>query len=296
MRKEIVLPAAAIAGGAAGFFLRRWELLSAFEPDSGLSIPGMPATWALIALSAAVITLLALLCRGTGKDYYGGYDRAFCAKGNTLYMAAMVASAFLMVIPGVLLLLQVPGLYQEASLQTRGLPMLSLLPMALLALLCLASAWSIFQLGKNNYRGEGRGKYSSSLLIPSYAACMWLAVAYQSCNGDPVILDYVYQLLAIIAVVLGTYFTAGFGFERAKVFFSAFFSLAALYFILVTLADTHEPAFLLLYAAFFLYFAASAAVLLYNARHTPLGPRMPGGRRLLDQNNMKNTEELPDEG
>lgn len=296
MRKQIVLPASAIVGGAAGFFLRRWELLSAFEPDSGLPIPGMPATWALIVLSAVVVAALVLLCRGTGKDYYGGYDAAFGAKGNTLYMAVMVASAFLMAISGALLLLQAPGLYRDASSQTKGLPMLSLLPLTLLALLCLASAWSVFQLGKNNYRGEGKGKYSSSLLIPSYAACMWLIVAYQSRSGDPVILDYVYQLFAIIAAVLGSYFTAGFGFERAKVFRSAFFSLAAMYFILVTLADAHEPAFLLLYAAFFLYFAASAAALLYNADHGPLGPRMPGGRRLLDQNNMKNTEGHPDEG
>ena len=40
MRKEIVLPAATVAVGAAGFLLRRWELATAFEPDTGLHIPG----------------------------------------------------------------------------------------------------------------------------------------------------------------------------------------------------------------------------------------------------------------
>ena len=39
MRKEIVLPAATVAVGAAGFLLRRWELATAFEPDTGLHIP-----------------------------------------------------------------------------------------------------------------------------------------------------------------------------------------------------------------------------------------------------------------
>ena len=44
----------AIAGGAAGFALRRWELATAFEADTGLPIDGAPATLALIALSVVM--------------------------------------------------------------------------------------------------------------------------------------------------------------------------------------------------------------------------------------------------
>ena len=197
MRKELVLPVTAAVSGAAGFFLRRWELASAFEADTGLPIPGMPATWALIALSAAAVLALALLCRGSHRVFPGGYDEAFSARGRTLYMAGMVAAAFLMVIAGALFLMELPQLYAEAKLQTKGTPMLGLLPRALLAVLALCSGWSLFQLGKNNYRGEGQGKYSSSLLIPAYTACMWLIVAYQARSGDPIILDYVYQLLLL---------------------------------------------------------------------------------------------------
>lgn len=291
MRKEIVLPVTAIAGGAAGFFLRRWELSSAFEPGTGLPILGMPATWALAALSVAMVLLLALLCRGAGKDFTGGYDEAFRARGNTPYMMGMVAAAFLMAIAGALLLLQAPGLYRSTAGLTRGLPMLSLMPKVLLAGLSLASGWSLLRLGRNNFKGEGGGKYSSSLLIPAYAACMWLIVAYQARSGDPIILDYVYQLFAIVAAVLGAYFMAGFGFERSKVFPTALFSLAAMYFTLVTLADAHEPALTLLFAAYFLYFAASAAALLSNTAQ----PRPRGGKRLLDPG-KSDREGTPDEG
>lgn len=291
MRKEIVLPVTAIAGGAAGFFLRRWELVSAFEPDSGLPIPGMPATLALIGLSAVMAVLLVLLCRGAGKDFGGGYDEAFYALGNTPYMMGMVAAAFLMAIAGALLLLQVPGLYRSASGMTKGLPMLSLMPNVLLAGLCLASGWSLLQLGRNNFKGEGKGKYSSSLLIPAYAACMWLIAAYQARSGDPIILDYVYQLFAIVSAVLGAYFMAGFGFERGRVFPSALFSLLSMYFILVTLADTHESALMFLFAAYFLYFATSAVALLCNTASS----RGPGGKRLLNTDKLKR-EGTPDEG
>lgn len=296
MRKELVFPMTAAVGGAVGFLLRRWELASAFEPDTGLPIPGMSASTALIVLSVVVVCALALLCRGGPRSFPGGYDQAFSAVGITPYMTGMVVSAFLMAISGTLMLLELPGLYAEAQLQTAGTPMLSLLPRSLLAVLALGSAWSLLQLGKNNYKGEGNGKYSSSLLVPAYATCAWLIVAYQSRSGDPIILDYVYQLFAIICAVLGSYFMAGFAFERAKVFGATFFSLCAVYFIPITLADGHGVAFLALYIAFFLYFAASSAILLFNARQ-PLGPRMPG-KRLKGNTNTSdhNREGTPDEG
>ena len=294
MRKELVLPVTAIAGGAIGFFLRRLELATAFEPDTGLPIQGMPVTWALIALSAAVAVALLLLCLGVGKGFEGGYDQAFRARDAAPYMMGMTAGAFLTAAAGVLLLLKLPRLYAEASLETSGFPMFSLVPMVLLAVLCLCSAWSMLMLGKNNYRGEEKGKYSAWLLIPAYTCCMWLIVSYQEHSGDPIILDYVYQLFSVIAAVLGCYFLSGFGFGRSRPAAAAFFSAEAMYFALVTLADAHEPAFLLLYAGCFFYFAASSVALLYNLGR-PLGPRMPGGRRLRTDEKI-NREERPHEG
>lgn len=67
MRKELILPVTAIVGGAIGFFLRRQELLTAFEPDTGLPIEGMPVTWALIALSVVVAAVVFLLCLGWAR-------------------------------------------------------------------------------------------------------------------------------------------------------------------------------------------------------------------------------------
>lgn len=294
MRKELILPVTAIVGGAIGFFLRRQELLTAFEPDTGLPIDGMPVTWALIALSVVVAAAVLLLCLGTGRGFEGGYDEAFQARDVAPYMMGMTAGAFLSAAAGVLLVLQLPALYAQASVETGGFPMLSLVPKVLLALLCLASAWSMLMLGKNNYRGEGQGKYSAWLLIPAYTCCMWLIVSYQEHSGDPIILDYVYQLFAVIAAVLGCYFLSGFGFGRGRPAAAAFFSAEAMYFALVTLADAHEPAFLLLYAGCFFYFAASSVALLHNLGR-PLGPRMPGGRRLSTRQNT-NREERPHEG
>ena len=71
MRKEILLPAVAVAGGGVGFALRRWELATAFEADTGLPIAGAPATLALIAVSAAVAVVLLALSLGRYPGFSG---------------------------------------------------------------------------------------------------------------------------------------------------------------------------------------------------------------------------------
>ncbi|WP_286732373.1 hypothetical protein [Intestinimonas sp. UBA1698] len=284
MRKDILLPGVAVVGGAAGFLLRRWELSTAFEPDTGLPVAGAPATWALIALTVVVAAVLAVLCRDTHRVFPGGYDEAFGAPNNALYLTVLVAAAFLMAASGLLTFLLY--LRHDVTAFSR----------VLLALMSLVSAACLFVVGKNNYRMEGRGKYSAALLLPSYTCCLWLISAYQARSADPVILDYVYQLFAVIAAVLGTYFTAGFAFERAKVFRASFFSLLGVYFCLVTLADRHDVSMLLLFVAFALYLLATTVLLQYNAAR-PEGPRMP--RRLQPEDTRKteiNREGTPDEG
>lgn len=304
MRKEFLLPALALGGGLAGLALRLWELSSAFEADTGLPVSGAPATLVLAGFSAAVLLALVLLCRGTGQGFQGSYDEAFQAAGSTPYLTVMVAAAFLMAGSGVLLLAQAGGVLSEslaASVGT-GLGLSGLFQLLLsvgrellLAILALASAASLFLLGKNNYKGEGKGERSGCLLTPAYTACVWLIVSYLDHSGDPIVLDYVYQLFAVVAAVLGSYFLAGFGYQRPKGFPAAFFSLAAMYFCLVTLADRHTPAELLLYVGYFLYFAGSVHVLLAHLAR-PLGPRMPGGKRLAPTEKPLNQEETPDEG
>lgn len=269
MRKHILVPAAALVCGAIGFFLRRWELSSAFEAETGLPIPGAPASLVLIGLSAAVAAAMLVLCLGPHSQFPGGYDQAFQAPGSVPYVAAMVLSSFLLLGAGVLLILDLPTAYQEEAAQlalmhSGGSPLLAVLPRALLALLCLLSCPCILSTGQNNYRGEARGKLSLPLLLPGYVGCVWLITAYQRRAADPTQLDYIYELLAIIACLLALYFTAGFSFEKPKAARTVWASAMGIYFSAVTLADGHDLTSLLIYAAFILYLTANLAVLLLN--------------------------------
>ena len=261
MRKEILLPAIAVVGGGAGFALRRWELATAFEPDTGLPIAGAPATMALIALSVAVAAVLLALSLLGKYPRFQGYDQAVRGERNTLYALAGGLSAFLLIGAGGLMAYEfVQGINQ---LYTR----------LIVAVMAVASGACVLVTVQGNFKGTGQGKYSVPLLIPAFAFCVWLIAAYQVRAGDPVQLDYVYELFAIIAGLLGLYFIAGFSFDKGRCVPAVFFSLLGVYFSLTTLADEHDWATLALYGFTILYLLASSALLLYNAaRPAPVEP------------------------
>ena len=252
MRKEIILPAVAVVCGAVGHILRRWELATAFEAGTGLPIPGAPAALALGIFSAAAAVALALLCRGK-YPAFSGYGAAFRAGGSTLYAVMGTISAFLLLAGGVLMLAG-PALGEELVF-TR----LIAGALAVAAGLCVAVTV------RDNYRGTAPQKYNFRLLMPAYAFCVWLIAAYQVRAGDPVRQDYVYELFAIIASLLGLYSTASFSFERGRPFFTCLFSLLGVYFSLVTLADTHDLATILLCAFSIVYLLTGTVTLLHNA-------------------------------
>lgn len=299
MRKEIVLPSLAVGGGIVGLLLRRWELATAFEADTGLVTPNMPSTWALIIWSALLAAAFILLCRGKHRSFAGGYDAAFAAKGNTVYITAMVLAAFLLLASAVLNYMGIPAAYAEAVAAARagnaqGTPLFNVLPRAILGALAAVSFFCVLSTGRNNYRGEGKGKFSFPLLAPAYMGCIWLIAAYQVRAGDPVRQDYIYELFAIISSLLGLYFMAGFSFERAKVFRSSLFSLLGVYFSLVTLADGHELYVVLHYGFCILSLTANVTALLANdARPEPRARRSHSEEEISAEDSE--TEVTPDE-
>jgi len=265
MRKEFFLPALALTGGVAGFFLRRWELATAFEPGTNLPLSGVPATWALLVLSLLMAGVLLLLCSGLHFSFPDGYDQAFRCH-NPLYATFTIAAGFLLSVGGILKLMDLPSAFQahQAYQESIFRVLVSALPKLLLAFFCLAGGVCIVLTAKNNYRAEGRGTRSIRVLIPAFTCCLWLIAAYQARAADPVLIDYVYQLFAIIAILLALYSMASFSFEKAKVTRAIYFSLLGVYLSTVTLADAHTLDSLLLFAFAIVYLTTSAAVLLAN--------------------------------
>ncbi|MEG2679212.1 MAG: hypothetical protein RR949_04665 [Oscillospiraceae bacterium] len=254
MRKEFLLPGGAVALGVGGFFLRHWELRTAFEPDTGLSVSGMPATISLMCLSILVAVAAIFIAYTYRKtEFQADYDKNFYAP-HVLYFSAMVLAAVLILGAGLL------GMWQYFS------HMYTELVRFVFSILCLMMAASYFIMGGNNYKGRRQGKYSLYLLIPAFGACLWLLVSYLMQSGNPVILGYVYGTLAVVSALLSAYFVTGFAFGYCKPLCAIAFSLMGIYFGIVALAGA-DLFSALLHGSAVLYQLSNVTTLLYRTQH-----------------------------
>lgn len=260
MQKRNLPVAIALVGGAIGLFLRRWQLTTGFEPDTGLAIPGDPACTALLALSALVaLVLLALIYPQKGSR---DYDVAFDARSNELYMVCTVLAAFLLLGSGVMELLDFPMAYAQArEAEANGVWLaVALPPMRVLS--SLVGAGCTLLIGRNLYKGLGQGKESLTGLGLCLLLSVWLVTVYQRRAIDPVTQNYLYEVLCVVFALMGIYYFSGWSFQNGKLRRSLFCFTMAVYFSLVTLADPHSMADRLRFGFVLLFFAAHALLLL----------------------------------
>lgn len=234
MRKDILLPGAAAVVGVLGFGLRRWQLATAFEPETGLAIPGAPATLALIACS--VVLAAAILALVWGHRERKSWDRAFYgARGCPIYMTAMVLAAFLLLASGGLELYGYLGGAAEHAI-SGNLQLVARVLHPLRIVLCLGAFPCVLIWGRSLYRGTEGGRESLPLLELCLLYCVWLVSNYQTCAADPVVLNYIWTALAICGGLLGLYYVSSYSFQKAgcprrsvlACLMGAFFSITAM--------------------------------------------------------------------
>lgn len=266
MGKKFLPPLLALVGGGAGFALRKWQLATGFEGDTGLAVPGAPAATAAAVCSVLVVLALLLLCwRGEKKL---SWETAFAAgRQNSLAVTALILGAMLLFASGgaELVARSVNGaVFYEG--ETAFARTTSRILSALRIVLGIGALPCVFLWARALFRGEG-GKENLAVLEPCLLYCVWLISTYQTRSADPVVQDYLYEVLAIVTSLLGLYFIAGHAFGNGKPRQALFFSLAGTYFSLVTLADGYPltDSFRYLFAA--LYLTAHAALIL---NHPPV--------------------------
>lgn len=251
----ILLPAIAALSGIAGAIIRAYELKNAFDYSTGLAIPNSPPTYWLIFLSAsvAVLFIVALSCL-RAKNHLMDYEVAF--RAESVIYASIAISACL-----ILLLSAVTGFY---SIFMSGVFGTAVLPDLIMCFLAFISSFCLIGIVSGNYRGRQKKNHGTYALIPVFYMCMWIILSYRNRAADPVILDYAYEILAVIFSALGIYFASGFAFLRPGPKKTVFFSLVGAYLSIVTLADMHSLAVTLSFMFCAVYLLLNSAVLLKN--------------------------------
>lgn len=269
MRKDIVLPALAVAGGAGGFFLRRWQLASAYLPEAGLFTPGAPATYALLGLSALLV-LAFLLPLWKKPEEFGDFLPAFGCPG-TGQMTALAAAGLLLMAAGALglrdglaelrLWREFPGLYPLSK------------PAALLLAggLCIPGGLGVLLLGRMTYRGELDRAGCFLAPFPALAGLVWLFSTHLEHGTEPVLMKYVFALFAALLLTLAHYYAAGFLYGQPRPRRTAFLALTGATAGIISLAD--RPS--LFAAAAAIGFSLSALALARALLAAPWPERMP---------------------
>lgn len=228
MNKRIGLPLLTLLGGVAGFALRKWQLATAFDEETGLIIGGTGSIALLILLTIGVGVALAVLSPNRLMRGKSGYYEAFCAKDCIVYSMGSMIAIVATLVAALLLVHQ--------SMNTEPL-LLTHMILGVASLVTVPFLFLVRRLTMGYAKAKG---YVGALLAPAFMACLWLVVSYQNQAANPVVLDYIFGLLAIICLLLGLYQMAGFSFEKPKVWGMCVCSLFGFYLTLVTMADAHD--------------------------------------------------------
>ena len=269
MRKDVLLPALALAGGVGGFFLRRRQLACAYHPETGLFAHGAPATYALLGLTALLALLFLLLVQGRGENPDDFLPAFGCPESGQ--MAALAAAGLLLLAAGALGLLEsleplrmwrsAPELYQLSALMSR----------LLAALLCFPAGIGILLLGRGAYRGKLNAAVCRMAPFPALAGLVWLFSAHLKNGTEPVLMKYGFGMAAALLLTLAHYYVAAFLFGRPCRRRTAFFALLGGALGLISLADRPD----LFTAAVTLAFVLSALAFARALLRSAFGPPWP---------------------
>lgn len=254
MKKQLLFPLALVILAPAAAAVRHWQRLTAFEPDTGLLTPNMPATWVAVTLAVAAAGMLFLLARrAVDGRVFRGYLDGFSAPHPGMLSIYVIAGA-LALAAGVLGIME----YRQApDARLSGL---------ILSVCLIPTGISLGLVGwLNCQRQEAQGRFAWPLLLPGYCGCMWLIYAYQSHAGNPNVMEYFFYFLGMVCAVSCCYVLAAFSFEKAgpvACLWLGGMALVLLSMCLVDFAAVGATAALLTVLAYALYVAGQMACLL----------------------------------
>ena len=274
MRKDIVLPALAAAGGAAGFVLRRWQLASAYVPETGLFVHDAPATYALLGVMGLLILAFALGVQGD-KEGPEDYLPAFGCP-DTGQMTAFAAAGLLMMAAGMWGLWSNLDAIQQWQTGSNEYQLSALAAWVLAAALCLPAGNGVLLMGKMAYRGEMSDTACRLAPFPALAGLVWLFAAHLRHGVEPVLMKYGFTLLAVLLLTLAHYCAAAFLYGRPRRRRTAFLTLSGAAMGIVSLADRPD----LFTAAATLAFSLSALALGRALLRNTFGPPWPEAERM----------------
>lgn len=236
---------------SAFIVMLRWlQNMNVFEEDTGLALRGSTLSVILLLTVCVGVVAVALLCRSLRKCAAPTEpEEAFAEVPKLIYIVLGMA-AFAAAVGSVLYFLL------NTSVPMRAAGLMALLSVPALLLYPLLPRWG------------GLGAYMS--LLPVFAFSLWLVVAYREYAVNPVLWSYAPTILAVAAVLFGSYQMAGYLFYRARPMVAIFSGCLAPIFGLGILTDADAGSGRMVLGAWSVGLLALAGVLILNLSEAPV--------------------------
>ncbi|MDR1822128.1 MAG: hypothetical protein LBQ91_06805 [Oscillospiraceae bacterium] len=230
-----IVPALAAIMGAALFVLRKNHLKNGFEPPQNLPYAGA-ASWRLLLFGLVVLFILALVTGifvSRAAKHTEVRSSAVSIKTPALFTVNFLFGAALIVCGGILMLndaykTELAGsgaLWAAAALGAVGIAA---------GIVQIAASCVFYSRKKVGYSGAAR----IMLLLPEIFTAYWVVIVYRHTQVNPSLPLFVFRIVSLAAASFFLYYRSGFFFYRASPGRFTFFSVAAIGFCGLLMADT----------------------------------------------------------
>ncbi|MDR2502556.1 MAG: hypothetical protein LBC78_04835 [Oscillospiraceae bacterium] len=237
-----------VTAAAAGFAMRRSQLHSVFEAESGLAVSGAVTTTIILGYCALIfacaLTFSIMLSRRVkpGEGYrrmFRGAD-ASAAVVSLMCFGVMCWCAFSLWRQSGALLRPGNMIKEELS---RGRLLRGM------SVLCFLSgiAFTVVEFAAGARRADGLAKLFA--FMPELFCTVWLIELYRANQTNPELLTFGFSAAAIVCAAMSFYYTAGAVFSKNHPGRAAFFHICGVFLCAVALADFSSLTESLLYGA-----------------------------------------------
>jgi len=240
MGKAVLFTFMSLFFGAGGALLRKIELIQAFDAG-GLPLPGHPMTVALIVLSiffAVFSGSLMLWLRQIGVNLMDKETAEPVSRKLGVIECTLGVIALLIMGASAVVKFTDPACFC-GRFET-----------ALCAVTVLGAACGIVSFVMLA-RKDGSGK--AGFMAPVAVMCVYLVFVFRQDGSDPVLLHYVFRLLAVAVSMLSMYYFAGASYENIKPSVNMFFAMTGIYLCAVALADERSLSDMLMFLSCIIY-------------------------------------------
>ncbi len=248
------LPIVAFVSGLIGLMLHRWQLSTAFEPETGLPVRApfyaVPSTLTIVLFS--FVFLLVCLWMVYGKKQSNQMETKHI-KSFHPFVLILVSSFFMLTSTG-FTVHQVISQHETSKL-------------TLFFVLCLVLASFSMFLIANSTASQKNLPLNFVWLSTLLCSCTLIIASYNTWAEDPFIWRYFYMVISYLSIMLTHYFIASHMFEKPQTKHIALFSSLAIFLSFITLADSNTMAIQFYLIAQICYFLSAISLFTDSGFH-----------------------------